>query len=506
MSLFFSLLASRKPTSGVFGFVGDSNMDGRGDTITSCASDTLYLWGGASFSEVTTGTTANGGSYGSIAQKMATDIKALTGLPVYLVNGASGASTFYPNGDNNNWETTGTLYSAFITELDQALTNRGALKPDGIIVNLGINDARSANATSDIKNSIDSFFSRITAKYPNVPILVIVPGRSETTAFNTQRYYEVRAHIIQKAKDYTDVHILCNAGQFIGISGMYKADDLHYSQTMNDAIAAMIGRWYTNTDISNKWARTLISSHHDVLNDNRKNLINQLVTNQYNNDNYFKLETLLLFKQTTVNNIFIDWTFVSYGLAFNSPTFTDNDSVETNGTTSFLAMSYINQWYNRSGAGQNDFIVGVKLKTRTTSSGVSGILFGRTGSAGSPSNSSLIRVAQSTTNVNYHNNVVSGDLRNASGETALAQNTLHSTARNGTTEYYLKGTTIIDTHPLASDGSSDAAPLIGAGGPVGSPGGYLAASYEYAYAAKYDGFDLSSFVTDIEYLIAHWND
>lgn len=498
---FFQALLTTEGTGDVFGIIGDSNADGRGGSIPTVASNTLYLWGGSSFSQITTQSVSNNdNTKGSIWQQMATDYKALTGRPVYLVNGGWGGSEFYPNGDNTNWYTSGDLYTPFITELDQALAARNAIKPTALIMNLGINDCRAATSVANVQTGITSLLDRLVAKYPGTPILCIVPGKAESNTYNDQRFYQIRAHLIQKAQEMTDVHILCNAGQFVDISGMYQSDDIHYHQAMNDIIGSMIGRWFANGGVSNKWARTLISSHFDVLNNNRKDLINTFVTNQYNNGNYFKLESLLVYKTTTANNLYIDWTFVSFGREGPFPvTFTANDNISSNGSSTYCAFSYVNSFYNRSGAGQNDFIIGVKLKTNSQTAGTSGTLFGRSASP-------MIRLAQSTATITYHANVVSGSSRTVSGNFPLSDNTLHSVARNGGTEYYIKNTTITDTHSLASSGAMTATPLVGANGTAGSPAVYLNGTYEYAFAAKYDGFDLSSFYTDIEYLIAHWND
>lgn len=486
----------------IFGVVGDSNADGRGATIPTVGSGILYLWDGSAFDEITTQSVSNDdNTKGSIWQQFATDYNTNTTYKVDLVNGASGGSEFYPNGDNNNWYTSGTLYAAWKTKMDNALAFRGLSRPKAIFVNLGINDLRSANTFSDIQTGMNSLFSRLTSDYPNVPILCIQLGRDEVGGFNSQDAYDMRLHLINTCESNTNIHIVSSAATFVDVSGGYIADNLHYSQATNDIIGSQFARWFNNSSISNKWARSVVSAHFDELSSNRKTLIADFVTNLYNDGNYFKLEQLSLFKTTTQNNTLFDFTFKGYSVKVSTPSFTANDNLATNGTSTAFTISYINSIYTGGGAGQNDFIIGVKLKTRTTASGSSAVFFGR-----GDGSSNYIRVAQGATSVNYHANVAAASQKNYATDAAFVNNTLYSVARNGGTEYLLKGSSVVDSNAIASTTAMSGAITIGANNLNGTVSLWFNASYEYCFAAKYSDFDMASFYTDIEYVLTHWND
>jgi hypothetical protein len=483
----------------IFAVVGDSNADGRGTTIPTVASGVLYNWDGSTFNEITTQSVSNDdNTKGSIWQQFATVYNGDTGYKVNLVNGASGGAEFYPNGDNNNWYTSGTLYAAWKTKMDDALAFRGLSTPKGIFVNLGINDCRSANTITDIETGIDSFFSRVMADYPGVPIILIIPGRSETTTFNDLKYYQVRHYLREKAVDNADVYVIANACSFIGITGGYEADNLHYSQDTNTILGNVCGYFYRNEDIANKWARAVVGFQYNTLTANQRTLITDFVTNQYNDGNYLLLEALYKFRTGDARDVLVDWTFLGYGFN-NGATFTANSNIRTQGGTNFWwSASYTPGVYQRSGAGQNDVIAGVKLETRNTASGTAGVMFGRTDAGGD-----AFRIAQSTTFANYY---VNNQTQENYTDVALAASTLHSIARNGTDMSYAKNGSVVETVTLASTGAVDQALMLGKNLVNTTSSFAFDGTFTYMYAGKYVGFDLSTFYTDMEYVIAHWND
>lgn len=505
--IFHNLISHPAAPRDIIGIIGDSNADGRGETIPTVPGNTLYLWNGSSFSQITTQTVANDSTvWGSIWQQMAIDYKALTTNPVYLVNGASGSSEFYPNGDNNNWSTTGTLYAAFKSEMDEALLNSNVPDPKYIIINLGINDLRSEIPTVNIIAGMNSLLDRIETDYPTATILFIGTGRTESgKLFNDEAHYLIRSEFLNQSIIRDNVYVVCMAVQFRSITGMYKSDLLHYSQTMNNTIGSMIVRWIDNDHITNKKARRVISSQFDVLNANRESLIVDFINHQDSIGNWEMLENLHLFRNSTQNNTRIDLTGrgdAGLYLGSTTPVFVANSHISTNGTTAYFGTPYVNEWYKDGGGDGNDFISGVRLLSRTTADGTSASLFGRTGSS-----SVLIRVAQSSSsNINYNANVTIANLKTYTGDTGLQDSTLHSVARNGTTEYYIKNTTIVDSNVLASSGTVDVIKIVGAAGSAATVIGFLNGTYLYTFDAKYVGFDLTEFYDGMEYVMDHWND
>lgn len=491
----------RSVLNGVFGFIGDSNMDGPATAgPATVASDTLYKWNTSTsvFDMLTTQSFADFNSNGGMQQNFATTYKAAFGSAVYGVNGAKGGAEFYPNGDTDNFYTSGTLYNAFKAKMALALSARAATRPNAIFLNLGINDYRSANTVADIQLGIDSLFSRLASDYPGVPIIYSMFGRSESGG-GDQRAYQLRSYLLSVIESYPNAYLCSNGNSFNVIAGAYEADNLHYTQATCGTIGAQWTLFLQNTAISNKWARAVVCSHYDELNAVRKTLVSDFITTQYGNGNYFKMEYLTNFVTSSINNVYTDWTFLGNGSPGSTMGFTANTHMNTTGSnSSSLAINFTPSFYNRA-ASVNDMILGLKLKTRTTASGTAAVMIGR----GDGTN--FLRIAQSTTAVNYHANNSAANARNTA-ETALQNSTLYSVARNGTTRYLIKNKTIYDTNTLASDGAPTQAIVIGVSNNNGTLSVPINASYEYVFAAKYVSFDLDSLYDGMEYLIAHWND
>src|ERR1041384_998931 len=77
----------------VFGVAfADSNYDGQGPTDITIAPGILYQFKGGALIEITSQSTANGGTFGAAWKQFAVDYNALTGRKVVLVNGARGGS------------------------------------------------------------------------------------------------------------------------------------------------------------------------------------------------------------------------------------------------------------------------------------------------------------------------------------------------------------------------------------------------------------------------------
>lgn len=487
----FNIVDTTPAGEQLFGVIGDSNADGRGATIPVVASDTLFLWSGSSFTEITNQSVSNDDpTKGSIWQQFATDYKAFSGHKTLLVNGASGGAEYYPNGDNNNWYTSGTLYTAWKTKMLNALGNKSLTTPKAIFVNLGINDVRSANSIADITTGVNSLVSRLAADFPNTPIIFIQVGRTEAAdGANTQKLYDMRKLLITTIEANANLYMCGSAASLIGTGG-YLGDNLHYTQASNDSLGSMFCRWFKNADVPNKWARAVVSSTFDDQTTTWKNLRVTFITNQYNNGNYFKLENLFLFKTSTKNNIFNDLTFLSFGVD-GGVTFTADDCITTNGTTSYFVMGFVPSIYN-SRASVNDVIVGVRLKSKTTS-GSAGF-FGRV----DPSSNALV-CYQGASNTNYRvNDNTTSNLGSESGFTA---GNTYAVARNGGTKYLHKGLAVDASAAVASTSACTQAIVIGAVVSNTSFSLYFGGSYHYAFASKYSDLDLTSLYAGLDTLL-----
>jgi hypothetical protein len=490
----------------IFLVMGDSNVDGRCTTIPTIAADTMYKWIDPTVTEITNQNISRDGTFGSLWPYFAEDYKAATSKKVVLVHHGYGSARFVHTTNTNDFSVDGVRYDAAINDCDSALTSLGLDVPKAIIVNCGVNDLVSTASITDIRTAIDSFFTRITTKYPNVPVLIVQNGRVGTSPTNnSQKGYQIRAYLKKMAEDYADVFII--SGGLVYTGGQFgttywKSDGLnvHYENTLAELIGSQLSKWFVNESYS-KWSRNIISSFESELSSLRKGLINDFVNNQILNANYHKFEELYLFKVPLSSDIGVDFAFKSYLFTTNT-TFTANDNIATNGTNARIGRNYVNSYYNQTGAGQNDFREGVKLKERTGGTGLSYLFSRNTISSGA-----AIRVGQNGTKIIFNAN----DVTTTEGSQAsLQNNTLYSVLRNGTNRQLLINKTVDVTDSTPSTGAVNDGYSIGVNH-AGEKGSdtfslWLAGKYEYGYVSVYTGFDFDSFYDDMEYLIAHWND
>lgn len=484
----------------VFGVIGDSNADGRGATIPVVAADTLYNWNGSSYSAITTQSVANDdNTKGSIWQNFATTYKSNTGRPVYLCNSAVGGSEFYPNGDNTNWYTSGTLYAAFQSKIAAALGARGATRPNAIFINLGINDYRSANSIADIQTGVESLFDRLAADFPNTPIVVIQMGRSEASGFGGDaRAYDIRSYLVAEIESRSNFYMCCSGAFVIGVSGGYIADNLHFSQTSNDIFGLQLATWVANESITNKWARAVVSScFRTVLSSGRTSLLAGCITDLYNAGCYMRCEYLIGMVVPELNDILADWTFLGYGVGGAALGFSPNAYMTTSGTiTSYLVFNTTPSFYD-SRMGVSNFLMGVKLRTRVTASGTAAVLMGRS------DGTNIVRLAQNASNVNCYANNTAANVMTTT-DVALEAGKLLTVGRNGGTEEMYKDSTLFFSQSIAVESACTQALVIGAYNSNNTISFPIQGTYQYAFVAGRSGFDLSVFFSEMEALIAGW--
>lgn len=481
----------------------DSNGDGRGTVVPVIPAGILDVWNGSTWTAVTNQTVANTGSTGSVYQYFAQAYNATTGRKILLSNSGQGGSSFYPfDASQEHWMGSGPndLYQAAKTKLNNALASKGLVRPLFILSNCGINDGRDGVSLANFIIGLNTFIANVTADYPGTPILMMVPGGAGTGGAVTGNFnaelYDIRNAIIQAAEANSNVYIVGYAAQFIE-AALMNADNLHYGNSALQWWGGMLNRWFINSTITNEWSRSIISSHFDELNANRKTLIDNFITAQYNNGNWFKLEHLSVDKTTVVQNIGFDWTGLGYMFRTGAG-FTANTSVGTNGSSQYFTPTFIPSINDRA-ASQNSFIFGVYIATKGTANGTTAIAFGGTnGTAG-------VVIGQTTTNTTYRANDNTVSLGSEAG---IAAGNLYSAYRNGTEKGLIKNTTLDVSTTQASTGAFNSFPRIGVFNNNGSLQNYMALTAEYQYAADYS-LNLSTFVdgtTGINYLMAHWND
>jgi hypothetical protein len=477
-----------------FLIIGDSTGAGRttgGEVGPTASAGILYEYNGVDLTQLTTAEVSTANT-GSPWKQFGITYNSNFGNKVVLIAKGSAGSNFYPDGDNNNWYTSGDLYTPAKTAANDCLAFLGITKLKGVFVMLGVNDVRAATTIANIQTGIDSFMTRIQADFPDTPILMILPGTTEVTG-NSLLLSQTRDYLIQKAKDNTNVYVVA-AGASLRYGGYFDTDTLHYNQNGNNEIGKMFVRWYNNSSYTNKWVRAVISNHFDDLSTNRKNLISTFVTNQINNGNYWKLEHLSVHKTTIEANLGIDWSFMGQVQKSGSPVFTANNNVASDGSSNHI-LPTTNASVQKIRASQNDGILGQKLKTRVTASGVAAVFYGGGNATAS------VTVQQTTTNVAYRYN---DNTITTMADASFDNDTLYSVARNGGTKYLIKNTAVAASAVVASTGETAILTVLGALNNNGTIQLRFAGEYEYTFMAKYSDFDLASFYSDIETLIDNW--
>lgn len=230
----------------LFGVVGDSIARGtnnrNGEPIPS-NDGTLYEFSGASVSQVIDIASAvDGSQWPSFAVKW----KALKSADTVISMGAIGGAEWFPNGDTNNWHTSGANYNIWKAEAE-AMEAHYSRKMYAVIINLGINDARGTKPLADIQAAMFSLIDRINADFSAPRIYIVQLGREERGLTN-------RIRDIQKLIDNADPSHAYNDGGSYGIGllqryanlkkaeeleryiglGLYGTDNLHLSQNGNN--------------------------------------------------------------------------------------------------------------------------------------------------------------------------------------------------------------------------------------------------------------------------------
>lgn len=308
-----------------FLFIGDSTSSGVSNNSVTTVDNTVYSSDGSSITELATG------------PQFGVTYNALTGYkPVIIARGVSGA-TIYPNGNNNNWFTSGDNYAPAAAVANNTLSLLGISRLKGIIINLGINDVNGVQTFVNITTGLNSLISRLQADFPNTPIVVFQIGRN--AAGMSARIASMRNLWRQTVIDNTNVHFCGGYASLVAPGSLYDADGIHLTPTGNGEAGKMAARWFFNSSY-NKWARAVISAQFDELSSARKTLINDFFATASALAGYLELDSFYNFKTTTKNNCFVDWAFLVGPLADNGFSFTSNSRISTNGSSTYFRTGF----------------------------------------------------------------------------------------------------------------------------------------------------------------------
>lgn len=451
--------------SGVFGVVGDSNADGRGvaGLRLNTGPATLYKWESGSFVDKNTVTVANGGDYASAWQQFAISWKARTNKPVYLVNGASGGAEFYPNGDDNNWYTSGDLYSAFVTDMNAALVARGAANPTAIFINLGINDLRGGTTQTNIMLGVNSLVSRLHSDYPGVPLLLVQIGRSESVA-NNAAFFALRAALRSLEDSDPLVNIVCSAATWISWGTGYNGDNLHYDDGHLNYIGKCMDNWFKYESLAvRRPIRNYVSSLYDAPSSGQIAALETAFDAL--GSAYYTLNSCFLLKNVSANgfNQLIDLCRLGYVATMGTVTWTANTSMATPGANNNgLVVSWNPSINAFAGLTDSNVCFGFYLLSNVSGGGTARSAFGR-------SSGGTMAIRQTTTNVEFF---VNDGTSTIGTESALTGGQVYVGARNGgTKELYRNGTldasgsvavtSVLASNPIVGYFNSPALPFAG---------------------------------------------
>lgn len=495
---FFHALTSEGPYDVIWG-IGDSHTVKRNPTGSSYGptptANTVFQWDVPNQLLYEIGATdilqtGSGANWGSIWPQMGISYNTYTGKKPVFVTGGVGGTNYAPRtGDSGDWSAADTIYSTAKTQLDNCLAYLGKKGPRYIIVNLGVNDGRGATALSTIETEITAFYDKLHTDYPNAIILQIMMGRNETEV-STARAIAIRNYIRNEVETRSYMHIIASETAMWSNS-YYDSDNLHLLQTGNNVVGEMFGRWLQNRTYS-KWARSIIASHFDDLSTARKDLIEDWVTDM--GSLYFDLDQFYNLHTTIEANTYFDWTF-QYGGFKTGATFTANDCITTNGTSSYWRPDY--DQTKAVHANSTDGFVGCKIKTNRSVAGATRVAIGRA-AAGDQT-----VLGQTNLSVLYHrfNDLT---LTTDSDETVLANDSYYASGRSGTTKILYKNGVNVNQATQAITSQSTGPVYLGCLNNNSVAGNFLDADFQYYVCGLLGGVSQQTVYDSCEALIDGW--
>lgn len=468
---------------------GSNNSTGNGPAPVS---GTAYYYRRATTDIVEMATDIVAAPLGSQYPQFCTSYYNGSGKKAVIIPAGVGGSNFVPRtGETANWSTTGTCYALAVTDANNALAQLGLTKLKCIFLSsLGINDARGDATLNDIEAGIESLISRLQADFPDTDILIEQIGRSEVGSL-TSKIGSVRKFLKAQALAKDQVFLMGGIMSMTGAGG-YGADNLHPNQTGNNWRGEMYARWMLNSTHS-KWARSIIASHFDDLSTARKNLIATFIDS--NLTAYLEHDMLFNFKTTTVNNTYSDWCFLAGGFNTNS-VFTANDSIATNGSSTYFRDGYVRDYLGLKSE-QNDTFGAVKIKTNSTAAGTLATAYG-----GSNGTSAVLVQQTAASLLGYRVNDNTATTSNS--ETAFSNNSEYLFGRSGTGKFLYKDGVQVGTATQASVSVNTTQSYVGAFNSNGTANTFLNGTFEYIRAGKFTTVNHATFKAAMDTLLASW--
>jgi hypothetical protein len=474
------------------GVVGESNA---GDTTASTTygpatpPGVALKWGGSSWVDVAATDFNNQvGVYGTFLKQFALTVYNRTGRGTMVVNGAAGGSEFYPNGDSNNWYTSGTCYAAFQAKMSAALAATGKPNPDVIIVWLGTNDIRSANTTADIQTGITSLFTRLMTDYPGVRILVQSTSVDGSTIGMTQRKAFMKQAFRTLEDTYPQIELFANADSY---NQRGYTSDIHFTQDGYNAAGDQAARCWVSP--YGKQTRVALSQYDSYIGAAKEADWNTFVTWCLANGCWkdTALDSLQIFVADTHKNLWNDFanlqTPLNGGVDFNV-----KESIGIDAANGKFLDDNLVPSFGLFKTSTTDFYEGQKILLNSVPGGTNAVL------AEDNTTGDRRRMLQTSTPSIIVNTVTSTNMVHTATITAFPNNKFLAWGRGGTTEEFLMDGAVIQTR-TSTAGVSSTMPLRYGGRTAGS---YWLGKLQCKYRLKRTGVNLAAFEAQLNTLLA----
>lgn len=473
------------------GILGESNA---GDTTASTTygpntpTGVALKWNGSSWTDVATTDFNNQvGVYGTSWKQFSLTHYTTKSRGTQLVNGAAGGSEFYPNGDNNNWYTSGTCYDAFKTKMTAALANTGKSNPDVLILWLGTNDITAATSLADITTGAQSLISRLQADYPGVRILIQSTAVDGATTGMTTRKFGMKKIFRDLEDSITEVELFANADSY---SQRGYSNAIHFTQDGYNAAGDQAARCFDSPFA--KQTRVALSQYDSYIGSTKESAWDTFITWCIANNCWktTSLDSLAIYVSDTHKNLWNDFTNMQTPLNSNVD-FNVKESIGIAGGSAKYIVDNLVQTFGLRNTTTTDYYEGCKVHTNSVAGGTAAEL------AADSTSGTRRRIMQSTTPSIIVNTNTSTNMVHTASFTAIPNNAFLGWGRTGTTEEFLRDGAVVQTR-TSTIGTPSANGLRYGGMTAGST---WTGKIQCTYRLKHTGVDIAAFQTHLATLL-----
>jgi hypothetical protein len=243
MKLFFQKLMSVGGSLIVpdktFVIIGDSIAKGTSNGVGNANDNVLYEFVSGELVNIPNDVQA--AATGSWMPSFANKLNQELGRKINVSTHGSGGSEFSPYLDNNNWSTSGTLYSPMKSEVNALALLKNI---NAFIIILGINDARGTSNLGDIESNAFSLIDRLNSDFNTPKIYMVQIGRTESGV--TTKVLNVRSIIEDLVSTYSNVKLAASLASF---DNSFFYDNLHLIQSGNNTLGEELAEFLINDNI-----------------------------------------------------------------------------------------------------------------------------------------------------------------------------------------------------------------------------------------------------------------